>query len=72
MIKVYPVKIEAYDEEKETVVFTIEAFDSFCAEVTMKQEITNESIENVTAALRRAVQMLELNSKFKHENGGQE
>jgi hypothetical protein len=72
MIKVYPIKIEAWDTEKETLVFTIESFNSFCAEVTMKQEITNESIENVTAALRRAVQMLELEGNFKHEHRGEE
>jgi hypothetical protein len=72
MIRVYPVKIEAYDDEKETLVFTIESFNSFCAEVTMKQEVTNESIENITAALRRAVQMLELHSDFKNEHRGQE
>ena len=70
MIRVYPVKIEAFDEESQTVAFTVEAFDSFCAEVTMKQDVTNDTIENVTAALRRAVQMLELRGK--HEGGGEE
>lgn len=60
MINVYPIKIEAYDEDEKSLVFTIEAIDAYCAEVQMRQPLTQENIDNVVAAMRRAVAMLEL------------
>lgn len=60
MIRVYPTKIEAYDEQSKSVVFTIEAIDVHCAEINMKQAVTNDNIDNITAAMRRSVAMLEL------------
>lgn len=59
MIKVYPVKIEAVDESGE-VQFTMETFDSHAAIVTIRTVVGPGNINELVAAMRRAVQMLEL------------
>lgn len=59
MIKVYPVKIEAVDEVGE-LQFTMETQDEHCAMVDIRTVIGPKNIDQLTAAMRRAVQMLEL------------
>lgn len=59
MITVYPVKIEAVDEAGE-LQFTIETFDECCATVEIKTTVGPSNIDQLTAAMRRAVVMLEL------------
>ena len=59
MIKVYPVKIEAVDEAGD-VAFTMETFDQYAASVDIKTTIGPSNINELVAAMRRAVQMLEL------------
>ena len=59
MIKVYPVKIEAVDESN-NLAFTIETFDQHCASVEFKALIGPSNIDELVAAMRTAVQMLEL------------
>ena len=59
MIKVYPVKIEAVDESGE-VQFTMETFDQHAASVEIKTVVGPGNINELVAAMRRAVQMLEL------------
>lgn len=59
MIKVYPVKIEAVNEDGD-VAFTMEMQDAFCATVEVKTIVRPENIDELTSAMRRAVVMLEL------------
>lgn len=59
MITVYPVKIEAVDETGE-LQFTMESFDEFASSIEIKVLIGPANIDNLTAAMRRAVAMLEL------------
>lgn len=59
MISVYPVKVQAYDESGD-VMFTMETFDEHAAQVVMRTTIGPSNVDELTAALRRAVVMLEL------------
>ena len=59
MIKVYPVKIEAVDEDG-SMVFSMETQDSHAAMVKINAFIGHDNFEELVAAMRRAVQMLEL------------
>lgn len=59
MITVYPIKIEAVDEAGE-LQFTMETQDAHCATVEIKTAIGPDNIDQLTAAMRRAVVMLEL------------
>ena len=60
MIKIYPTKIEAIDDETSELLFTMETFDSECAIVEMTAAITKQNMEKILTAVRSAVQMLEL------------
>lgn len=59
MIKVYPIKIEAVDEAGD-LQFTMETQDAHAATVEIKTIIGPDNIDELTAAMRRAVVMLEL------------
>ena len=59
MIKIYPVKIEAIDEAGD-LAFTMETFDKSAASVDIKTVIGPDNIDELVAAMRSAVQMLEL------------
>ena len=59
MINVYPIKIEAVNENGE-VQFSMETFDSHAAIVTIRTTVGPGNIDELTAAMRRAVVMLEL------------
>lgn len=60
MIKVYPVKIEAYDEDKDVMLFSMEAVDRHVANIELTTTISPSNIDNLVAAMRRSLQMLEL------------
>jgi DNA-binding NtrC family response regulator len=60
MINVYPVRVQAYDAETDDVLFTMETFDAHAAQVVMHTTIGPGNVDELTAALRRAVVMLEL------------
>lgn len=59
MIKLYPTKIEAYDENKD-LMFVMEAIDNDAAKIDFKGAIKPNNIDELVEAMRRAVQMLEL------------
>lgn len=59
MITVYPVKIEAVDEAGE-LQFTMETQDEHCAMVDIRTVIGPKNIDQLTAAMRAAVHLLEL------------
>ena len=59
MINVYPIKIEAVDDDGE-VQFTMETFDAHAATVNIRTVIGPDNIDDLVAAMRRAVVMLEL------------
>ena len=59
MINVYPIKIEAVDEAGD-VQFIMETFDAHAATVEIRTAIGPGNIDELTAAMRRAVVMLEL------------
>ena len=60
MINVCPVKVQAYDSETNELLFTVETFDEEAATVELKTVIGPKNIDQLVAAMRRAVQMLEL------------
>ena len=60
MIDVYPVKIEAIEQETKEVMFTMETFDQHAASVEIKTVVGPANINELVAAMRRAVVMLEL------------
>ena len=60
MIKIFPVKVEAIDDETSELLFKMETFDSECAVVEMKATITKRNMEKILTAVRSAVQMLDL------------
>ena len=60
MINVYPVKVEAIDSDTGDVVFTLETQDAHCATVDLRTTIGPDNINQLVAAMRRAVVMLEL------------
>lgn len=60
MIKIYPVKVEAIDDDTSDLLFKMETLDSECAIVEMKTAITKQNMERILTAVRSAVHMLEL------------
>lgn len=65
MIKVYPVKVEAVyiDETNDSqVLFTLETFDEDCAEFKMDKLVYPEMLDELFAAIRKGVDLLELKS----------
>lgn len=60
MIKIYPVRIEAIDPETKDLMFIMETFDEGAATVEIKTVISPSNIDNLVAAMRRSLQMLEL------------
>ena len=61
MIDVYPTRIEACDEDK-NVLFILEMEDQYCCTLQIKNplHLNNHNLEQVLAAVRRGVNMLEL------------
>ena len=61
MIRLEPVKIEAYDDELQQHSFTVECFDDSAAIVPLFQKChTVESWEEMAAAITEALKRLEL------------
>ena len=60
MIKIYPTKLEAYDDESKSLVFTIHAVDAYCAEIVMKHPVTKANVGEIFKALRTSFDMLKL------------
>ena len=59
MIKVYPIKIEAVDDKGE-LAFIMRAMDRHAAKIEFYALIGPSNIDELVAAMRTAVQMLEL------------
>lgn len=61
MIKVYPTRIEATDEDG-NVLFILDMEDANCCTIQIKNPLllSNENLEKVLTAVRRGVQMLGL------------
>lgn len=61
MIKVYPIRIEAEDEDH-NVLFSINMEDAHCCTLHIKEPIllNNQNLEQVLTAVRSGVKMLEL------------
>ena len=62
MIQVYPIEIEAVDENHDPM-FKLRAFDESCATLTFDGAIGPDNIDDVCAALQLAVELLELKGK---------
>jgi hypothetical protein len=58
-IRVYPVKIEAVDENDE-LMFTLETFDEYVAHLNVKVMLGEDNLEEFIGALRKGVTLLEL------------
>jgi hypothetical protein len=43
MLKIYPVKIQCYDEEMDEVMFNVETFDAECCTVEIKTVVDADS-----------------------------
>lgn len=61
MIKVYPTRIEAEDEDH-NVLFSINMEDAHCCTLHIKEPIllNNQNLEQLLTAVRSGVKMLEL------------
>jgi hypothetical protein len=61
MIDVHATEVQALDEGK-TVMFTLKTFDAECAFIEMNCHINSQNIDQLTAAMRRALALLDLES----------
>jgi hypothetical protein len=61
MINVYPTRVEAVDEDGD-LLFVLSAEGEHCCTIHVKKPIllSNQNLEQLLTAVRRAVQMLEL------------
>lgn len=59
MINVYPIKIEAVNENHD-LMFRLEAFDEYCATIEIKTSISHSNIDELFAAIREGVDLLRL------------
>lgn len=57
MIKVYPIKIEAADDDN-NIAFSMECFDEMAATLDVKMLISNDNVEDFISALRESVRLL--------------
>jgi hypothetical protein len=58
MIKLYPTKIEAYDET-DTPMFKLEMFDEVCANIEITTAIARgESLDELFDAIRRGMDLM--------------
>ena len=67
MITVYPIEIEAVDEEN-TLMFRLKTFDENCAILKTDIEISNSNVDSFCQALKDSVAMLNL-KKLEISNG---
>lgn len=58
-IRIYPVVVEATDEANNHV-FRMETFDEHCASLNMKALITPNNVDDICAAIQRALGLLDL------------
>jgi predicted nucleic acid-binding protein len=61
MIKLHPTKIEAYDDYN-SLIFIVTSLDECCCTVDMRSPLSEHNIEEITMALKTAVEMLKLES----------
>ena len=57
-IKLYPVKIEAYDGTQDNPLFTIDTFDEYCASITISTIVSRHSWPEVSEAIQSALNMM--------------
>lgn len=63
MIKVFPTKVDAFDDDNEPV-FSVATFDEFCATVKLTQPAyTVESWRETAQAIEKALILLELENE---------
>jgi hypothetical protein len=61
MIEVKATQVQAIDEDSE-LLFTLSVFDTNCAVIEMKCLVDSKNIDQLTAAVRRALALLDLES----------
>ncbi len=59
MIDVHPIEVQALDEDKQ-LMFTLKTIDENCALIEMKCLVNPHNIDQLTAAMRRALALLDL------------
>ena len=60
MIKLLPTRVEGIDESTGTIVFTLEAYDTQCTNVSINKALTDSQFEEAIAAMRHAMNMMKL------------
>jgi hypothetical protein len=60
MIKVYPTKFEAYDDETKDSLFTVEAFDECVATVKVETTVNVELWDKISHEIRDCLIAMEL------------
>lgn len=68
-IDVYPTHIEA--TEGGDVLFTLKTFDAACAELTVNALVAPQSLDELFAAIRQGVELLQLSAEASESEGGQ-
>lgn len=59
MIKLFPTRIEANDEDN-NVLFILKTFDEHSCEIKFKSLLTNSNISEILDAIKKGVALLEL------------
>jgi hypothetical protein len=59
-MRVYPVKCECYDEEMQTMIFTIEAFDECCAQIEIKTVFSGDSWAEIAEKVAEALELMDM------------
>ena len=59
-MKVYPVKCECYDDQMQSVIFTIEAFDEGCASIEIKSVFDGDSWVEIAEKVAEALELMSL------------
>jgi hypothetical protein len=59
-MKVYPVKCECYDEQMQSLIFTIEAFDECCAQIEIKTVFNGDSWAEISEKVAEALELMDM------------
>ena len=59
-MKVYSVKCECYDEQMQSLIFTIEAFDECCAQIEIKTVFNGDSWAEISGKVAEALELMDM------------
>lgn len=57
-IKLYPVKVQAYDTDTNDVLFTCETFDEVCVSLDVKTVVNADGWPELSESIKQALEMM--------------